>query len=205
MDIGLGLLSLAVQESSNIAPEHGCGNAGLARQLYIHALTYLLRALPADLTTEERVSVRGALPSGVVEPLRVEIHPDYNQSAQLPGTCQPSILHRTLSSTIIQLFVFLQFILPYLKYLLQSAYQYERQHRISEKVLSQGIETVDVIGKQGLSLTGTICEMGDGKVGQLITEAATWVVEGVTGGIHEGVGEGMAIMGAKRSHAVERK
>ena len=41
--------------------------------------------------------------------------------------------------------------------------------------------------------------MRDGKVGQIITDAATWFVEGVTGGIHEGVGEGMVIMGARRA------
>ena len=69
-------------------------------------------------------------------------------------------------------------------------------------MLSQGIETIDVLGKQSLSLTSAICEMGDGKVGQVITRSAAWVVEGVTGGIHEGVGEGMVIVGAR---IVERR
>ena len=64
---------------------------------------------------------------------------------------------------------------------------------------------MDVIGKQGLTLTGAIYRMGDGKVGQMITQTAAWVVEGVTGGIHEGVGEGMVIMGARRPSAVERR
>lgn len=63
-------------------------------------------------------------------------------------------------------------------------------------MLSRGIETVDTLGKTGLSLTGAIYGMGDGKVGQMITETAAWLVEGVTGGIHEGVGEGLVIMGA---------
>lgn len=71
-------------------------------------------------------------------------------------------------------------------------------------MLSQGIETVDSIGKQGLELTGAIYGMGDGKVGQMITETAAWVVEGVTGGIHEGIGEGMAIMGARRQGGERR-
>lgn len=69
-------------------------------------------------------------------------------------------------------------------------------------MLSQGIETVDTIGKQSLTLTSAICGMGDGKVGQMITQSAAWVVEGVTGGIHEGVGEGMAIVGVR---TVERR
>ena len=57
---------------------------------------------------------------------------------------------------------------------------------------------MDSIGKRSLSLTGAVYGWGDGKMGQIITNAATWLVEGVTGGIHDGVGEGMVIMGARR-------
>lgn len=53
-------------------------------------------------------------------------------------------------------------------------------------------------------MTGAIYGMGDGKVGQAITETAAWFVEGVTGGIHEGVGEGMIIMGVRKASGVER-
>ena len=192
---GLNLLSLAVDESSTISQNPDFGNASFARQVYIHALTYLLRALPDDLTAEEQISVRGALPPGVVEPLHLSNH--YLSDAQPTVSAEsPSLLHRTLASTIIQLFILFQFVLPYIKYLLAAAYQYDREHKISEKVLSQGIETVDTLGKTGLSLTGAIYGMGDGKVGKMITETAAWFVEGVTGGIHEGVGEGLVIIGA---------
>jgi len=95
------------------------------------------------------------------------------------------------------MFILFQFLLPYLKYLLSAAYQYEREHKIAERVLSQSIETVDTLGKRSLSITGAIYGMGDGKVGQVITDMAGWFVEGVAGGIHEGVGEGMVIMGAR--------
>lgn len=197
---GLNLLSLAVEESSTISQDARFGNPSFARQLYLHALTYLLRALPSDLTTEEQLSVRSALPLGVVEPLQLNVNTGFN-SPNVPRDpdAQPSLLHRILASTIVQMFILFQFLLPYLKYLLSAAYQYEREHKISEKVLSQSIETVDTIGKRSLSITGAIYGMGDGKVGQIITDMASWFVEGVTGGIHEGVGEGMVIMGARRS------
>lgn len=186
-----------MNESSSISQDPSLGNAGFARQLYLHALTYLIQALPSDLTTEEQLSLRSSLPQGVVEPLHLELNGYAQPAGTSPGS-QPSLLHRTLASSIVQLFIFLQFILPYFKYLLSAAYQYDREHKISEKVLSQGIETVDSLGKTGLSLTGAIYGMGDGRVGQIITETAAWFVEGVTGGIHEGVGEGMVIMGAPR-------
>lgn len=186
------------------------GNASFARQLYIHALTYLLRALPGDLTTEEQMSVRSALPPGVVQPLQVGFNTGSGQlQSSIPGVnTEPSLLHRTLASTIVQFFLFVQFLLPYLRYLLSTAYQYDRTHKITEKIFSQSIETVDTLGKGGLTLTAAIYNMGDGKVGQVITDTASWFVEGVTGGIHDGVGEGLVIMGARRSSgdgALERR
>ncbi|PBP24755.1 hypothetical protein BUE80_DR004277 [Diplocarpon rosae] len=174
------------------------GNASFARQLYLHALTYLIRALPSNLTTEEQLSLRSSLPKGVVEPLHLEIN---SYAPRVPGISpdsQPSFLHRTLASGIVQFFIFLQFIIPHLRYLLSAAYQYDRKHKISETVLSQSIETADSLGKTGLSLAGAIYGIGDGKVGKVIAETAAWFVEGVTGGIHDGVGEGMVLMGAPR-------
>ncbi len=57
---------------------------------------------------------------------------------------------------------------------------------------------MDTIGKRGMHVTGAIYGMGDGKVGQVISETATWLIEGVAGGIHEGIGEGLVIMGSRR-------
>ena len=199
LSLGLSLLSLAVGESSTISQDPQFGDSGFARQVYLHALTYLLRALPPDLTTEERLSVRSALPAGVVEPLQLKIDAGYNSpNVSRDPNAHPSLLHRTLASSIVQMFILFQFLLPYLKYLLSTAYQYEREYKISDKLFSQGIDTVDIIGKRSLSITGAIYGMGDGRVGQIITDATGWFIEGITGGIHEGVGEGMVIMGARR-------
>jgi hypothetical protein len=88
--------------------------------------------------------------------------------------------------------------MPYLRYLARAAYQYDREHKITEKVVAQSIETVDLVGKRGLTVGSAVWGMGDGKVGQYIGETAKWFVDGVTGGIHEGVGEGMVIMGVGR-------
>ncbi|KAG9236811.1 hypothetical protein BJ875DRAFT_419440 [Amylocarpus encephaloides] len=201
---GLNLLGHAISESSSIPQE--AGNASFARQLYIHALTYLLRALPSDMTMTEKLSVRSALPPGVFEPMSIngdgELANNRPNSVKIPPR---SLLHRMLATSILQLFIFFQLVLPYVKTFLQTAYRYEREHKISEKVLTQSITTVDQIGKRGLSVTGAIYGMGDGKVGQAITETASWVFEGVTGGIHEGVGEGMTMMGVCRPSALERE
>lgn len=194
---GYNLLTLAFEEASAISQNSHFGNTSLARQLYLHALTYLLRALPSELTTEESMSLQAAIPKDVVDSLQEESNP--SESDQKFGITNgtPSLLQRSVAATIIQLFILFQFILPYVKYLLTSAYQYDRTHKISEKVLSQGIVTVDTLGKSGLAITGAIYGMGNGRVGQALTEAVAWVVEGVTGGVHEGVSEGLVMLGAK--------
>ncbi|CAG8961951.1 hypothetical protein HYFRA_00013731 [Hymenoscyphus fraxineus] len=203
---GLNLLGHAVSESSACHQTGGIGNASFARQMYIHSLTYLLRALPHDMTTEEQLSVRSSLPEGVVEPLGFAVEGGMPNTAtaslKLPQR-KPSLLHRTLATTIVQLFIFFQLIFPHIKNFLQSAYRYDRQHKITEKVLTQGVTTVDEIGKRGLTVTGAIYGMGNGRVGELITESATWLVEGVSGGIHEGLGEGMAMMGGMRTPGLD--
>jgi hypothetical protein len=108
---------------------------------------------------------------------------------------QPSVLHRTLATSIINFFILIQFLLPYIKVLLRAAYEYERNHRISEKVLASSIETVDGLGRIGMRGGGAIWSSGFVLgVGELVN----WIVDGVSGGIQEGLGEGMARVGVKR-------
>ncbi|KAK6592308.1 hypothetical protein H4I95_11879 [Botrytis cinerea] len=166
---GYNLLALALEESSAISQNTRFSNTSLARQLYVHGLTYLLRALPSDLSTEEKISLQSAMPAEMVESLQEESHTGENSQDS------------------------------------NTAYQYDRTHKISEKVLSRGIVTVDTIGKSGLAVTGAVYGMSDGKVGQAITDAVAWAVEGVTGGLHEGVSEGLIMLGARNSTSPKRK
>ncbi|TEY38171.1 hypothetical protein BOTCAL_0492g00080 [Botryotinia calthae] len=201
---GYNLLALAFEESSAISQNTRFSNTSLARQLYVHGLTYLLRALPSDLSTEEKISLQSAMPAEIVESIQEESNTSENSQDSNTGE-PPSLLQKSIAAIIIQLFILFQFILPYLKHLLTSAYQYDRTHKISEKVLSKGIVTVDTIGKSGLAVTSAVYGMSDGKVGQAITDAVAWVVEGVTGGLHDGVSEGLMMLGARNSTSPKRK
>lgn len=146
---------------------------------------------------EEKLSLRSSLPSGIVEPIRVEIN-NSNASAATFQT-ERSLLHRTLASSIVQMFVLFQFVLPYFTYILAAAYQYDREHKIVQRGIAQGMDTLDKVGKTGIAWGCGVLEMGDGKVGQVVGELTKWVVEGVTGGIQEGVGEVMLIVGRGKS------
>ncbi|RFU25818.1 hypothetical protein B7463_g10528, partial [Scytalidium lignicola] len=200
---GFSLLSLAVEESSTILDDGQFGNSSFARQLYLHSLTYLLRALPTDLTTEEQLGIRSALPEGIASPLHIQINPPYSSQTisqnDTEATNTPSILHRTIASTIVNLFFIIHFLLPYLKAILANVYAYERKYRISERVLSHGLDVADAWGKKRMSVTEAISGMADGKVGKVIGEAGAWIVEEVVGGMNEGIGDGIAIFGITRS------
>jgi hypothetical protein len=209
--LGLSLLSLSISESNTLSqkPDSSAASPSFARQLYIHALTYLLRGLPTDLTTEEGLSIRSALPPGIATPTRLEFdgiemssyHGSKNVLRRGTKQSQPSVLHRTLATSIINFFILIQFLLPYIKALLQAAYEYERTHHISEKVLASSIDTVDGLGRMGLRGGGAIWGSG---LALGVGEAVNWIVEGVSGGIQEGLGEGMARVGVRKEVEAKR-
>ena len=111
---------------------------------------------------------------------------------------EPSALHRILASCIIQTFLLIQLILPYLRLVAYSAYRFERENRVSERLFSSTINTIDEIGKRSLRYTDAVCKLNDGRMGEALTEFAGWWIREIAGGVHEGLVEGMVILGAPR-------
>ncbi|KAK5279927.1 hypothetical protein LTR16_007299, partial [Cryomyces antarcticus] len=213
---GLSLLTLSFQESSSLSRNARGAIPSFSRQLYIHGLTYLLRGLPNDLTAEETICVRSSLPASMVEP--VILKPCEGQLIRVRANGQPStkqqqteaetsLLHKILASGVVQLFLLFHFVVPYIKLFLGTAYRYERTHHVSERLFSGSINTMDGLGKKSLQIADSVCRLNDGKVGQAANELAGWWIKGVMGGIYEGVGEGMVILGASPQSvgASERK
>lgn len=64
------------------------------------------------------------------------------------------------------------------------------------------METFDQFGKSSLALGTVVLEMGDGKVGQIVAEVTKWLIDGVAGGIQEGVGEVMMIVGTGKAQSL---
>ncbi|KAI9741414.1 MAG: hypothetical protein M1818_004220 [Claussenomyces sp. TS43310] len=195
---GLNLLSLSVEESSAISRNDTYGNASFARQLYIHAMTYLLRGLPTDMTAEEQSSVRSALPTGVASPLRVDGvgQPSLNPSTSTRASQvrhPPSVVQRALASSIVQLIILFSFFLPYIRLFLKRAYDYERKNRVTERVLAGSLETADGLSRKGWGLSAAIWGAGLGDV-------LGWMLEEVGAGVREGVGEGMGRITQQAEH-----
>ncbi|PYH45698.1 uncharacterized protein BP01DRAFT_356329 [Aspergillus saccharolyticus JOP 1030-1] len=178
----------------------------LARSLYINAMGYLLDALPAELTHDELATIRHNLPLSLQSSVPVlgeashaatsftspNTNPDTNR---LPLKSRRSMLHRLLAFIIIQLFVLMRYIIPYLKLLLARVYQYERSHRVTERVITTTLDTVDSWGKRSVSLGSAVLGLYEGRVRATVVNVTDWWVEGIAGGIYEGVGEGMTVLG----------
>ncbi|KAG9244213.1 hypothetical protein BJ878DRAFT_507325 [Calycina marina] len=193
---GLNLLSLAAEESKSSLSDPKSESGSFARQLYVHSLTYLLRGLPTDLSPDEQSSLRSAMPAKLIDPSQSQTQ---SAAAVSPYTnSNPSILHRILALSIVQLYILVQIILPYIQFILHAAYTYDRKHKISEKVLSKGVETANVVGKRGIGLASIVFGVAEGEVGQKMAEAASWFIRGVYGGVHDGIGEGLLMFEATK-------
>lgn len=182
----------------------------LTRQLYIHGITYLLRGLPNALTPEESLSLQAAVPPGLLKlEAEADIHslmPDPRNPLVAPKSPprHPTILHRMTAALVFQMFVLIQFLLPYLTLLVSRTYQFERKHQITKRLVNSSVTTVDELSRRSLRLSQTICQMNDGKVGQAINEMMIWWIAGVTGGVQQGIEEGLSAVGSKATIARTR-
>ena len=176
----------------------------MTRELHIHGVTHLLRGLPKDLTAEEILSIQSALPAILVDNSNSNMYSLAQFSRQNGGsdnilTGQPSLLHRLVAITVFQLFVLLNFLLPYVRLFIGHAYRLEREHKVLQRVFNTSIKTVDNLGRKGIQLSQTVCQMNEGKVGQAIHDLTLWWVQGLTGGIQQGILEGVVVLGVERS------
>ncbi|PLB48914.1 hypothetical protein P170DRAFT_464496 [Aspergillus steynii IBT 23096] len=175
----------------------------LVRSMYINALGYLLDAIPKDITSEESAKIRLNLPVKIRAsmPATADLAPCATcGSNQRTNTRQihRSYLHRLLAASILQLFIILHFLMPYIKIMIRKIYQFERSHHITERTIAATASAADSLTKNGLHLGFDILSMRDGQAGITVSNLLTWWVEGIAGGICEGVGEGMTILGVIR-------
>ncbi|KAL4880242.1 hypothetical protein BJY04DRAFT_83165 [Aspergillus karnatakaensis] len=160
----------------------------LVRSLYLHAIAYLLSALPDDLTSEETATLRGSLPEKLKPSLTLSQQPN----SALPAR---SYLHRLLASSIVYFCLLLQLIMPFMKQTMVRLYEYDRSHRITERFTIFTLSIAEKVSRGSVSFGSVILNMCDGKPGNAISDATSWWLEGIAGGIYEGVGEGMVILG----------
>ncbi|KAL8681841.1 MAG: hypothetical protein Q9186_002073 [Xanthomendoza sp. 1 TL-2023] len=139
---GLSLLQTSLHERSE--------NPNFARQLYIHAVVYILQGLPT-LSKSDIATLRSALPTSLFAPTASK-HNDDNESdkdkdkenqtdektTQDTHQAPPSLLHRALSTIVFLVIIFIQSLLPYLHHLLSTLQFYNHEYHIQERTCNFG-------------------------------------------------------------------
>ena len=205
-ETGINLLTLAARESSDASPFSSSSTSHFSRHLFVDGMTYLLRALPEDLSEEESLRLRTALPAeimgdqlAVVGPGQsLATHSQDHVAVEESGT-DVSMIHRFFAFITVQLFLIIHFLLPHAKVFAGQIYRYERENHISERLLRSSLDTIDNVGQRSMQIADAVCKLNDGKVGQAMQDFGSWWIQGMVGGLHEGIGEGLAIVGATQS------
>jgi hypothetical protein len=78
-----------VQQSirSSTASTSDNADASYVRQMYIQGLSFLLRGLPQDLTVDEQILIKGALPHQVMGRLQITKIDDSSSEPIIATTC----------------------------------------------------------------------------------------------------------------------
>ncbi|KAJ5259374.1 hypothetical protein N7478_012355 [Penicillium angulare] len=149
----------------------------LARSLYVNALMYLLDALPADLTTEETTMLGNRLPHSVKSSLAISSSAQHVQVEGQKSTKAPSsprsYLHRILASVIVYVFVLIRLFLPYIHAFLRWVYEYERSHRITQRIVATTLDAADELGKRSAGIGSTASKLNEGRLGTVIGNFAS--------------------------------
>ncbi|KAK7202886.1 hypothetical protein BZA70DRAFT_284230 [Myxozyma melibiosi] len=161
---GHNLLSLALSEAD---PE-------LSRQLYIHALTYLLRALPDDLARVEALELSLSLPDSLSDSSTTVLPPSAdcqtsNSTDESSTKVEEAIVHivRALTSCLC-------LSLPIVVELLRRMADKEREYKFTEKCFAVGSSAIDRLSSSPLGVR--VLNLGIGVIGA----AGRGVVEGLT-------------------------
>jgi hypothetical protein len=183
---GSSLLNRAVQEASS--PEQ-C--PGLTRKLYVDGLLYLIGALPDDLSEDELLRIRRALPAYTDEDLSErpsrelsQFTHGLNQSKSMEKSSR-SITYAASTGMTFYLMFLINLLLPYIQLLLAQMYRYERRYRISDRLVNNGINA----GRKSSPYLERSCNM------LIITLVFLWkqsllFAQDATEGIQDGVGRG---------------
>ena len=161
-------------------------NSAYLRKLYIDGFVYVSKALPPDLTERELEDIDSALPIQLKATSRM---------SSLPAPQHKNILRRSVTYLVLQVALIISLALPYLHYLVNQGFHYDCQHRLTERLLTSGIGTVDLLGQKGLNLRDAAVRFGHGRVGATFVSAGLWILEGVLGGFSDGLGKGLVIVG----------
>ena len=147
--------------------------------MHIDALRYMSMALPIDLTPLEIQTLRASMPRQLIS--------QSNTSGEADVPRPPNLLRQSIAQAICWLFAGLLVILPIIMTLLNRLLQYERQHRLTERVIANGVQVTSNLGERGVEVHQALVRFRDGHVGGACVDLGSWAIEGIVGGVTDGL------------------
>ncbi|KAF3928778.1 hypothetical protein ABW21_db0204105 [Orbilia brochopaga] len=198
---GHNLLSLSLAEPPS---------STFRRHLYVDSLTYLLRALPADLSTSEAAQLVASLPPSLQSYFHQQDLSTTNgmegMNVHIPPSCKPEhpTIHYLLAVVTAATVASVRHLAPHVKTLARSTWEYNVKYRVAErgidamrgafdsgfafwKMVAQWVMTEDEVGEKGVVRSR---RYGAGIVRDVGNYAGGVVRSGV-GGVVEGFVEGL--------------
>ncbi|KAF3209729.1 hypothetical protein TWF106_005865 [Orbilia oligospora] len=131
---GHNLLSLSLAEPAN---------SSFRRHLYLDSLTYLLRALPSDLSPSETTQLISSLPPAVVESLEPVVTEGGGGGGREKRVYEHPTIHYFLLVLTATTVSSIRNLTPHLKSLAQSTWEYNLRYRVAERGYDRVRKTVD--------------------------------------------------------------
>ncbi|KAJ8128468.1 hypothetical protein O1611_g5163 [Lasiodiplodia mahajangana] len=172
------------------------GDPTFSRKSYIDGVTYLLMALPDNLSDQETAAIREALPPPVADTGFSSARNERTFGWKPPSESR-TVLQRWVAGCVAILVVLTHLALSYATIAVRVGAYYERKHNISQQIASKSFILATAVGRHGVILSAKICAMKDGRVGKAVSSIASWTMESVSYGIQEGIGQGMMMVDTK--------
>ncbi|KAM0708658.1 hypothetical protein Q7P35_005310 [Cladosporium inversicolor] len=182
---GLELLNDSMRSRPGQTPE----DDDLNRRLYIDGISYVLRGLPTDLTSDEALTIRTAVPASILPPPREESAVIHQPTKRPPQPTEPpTLLRRAVSTTTFYTLLALTLLIPHIQTLFATLCALDARHNISRRFLTQTNFLLRILAAQAVAVLAMAWGANDGALRHACRDFGVWVLRDVCGGMDEGVG-----------------
>jgi len=178
VDWDIAMTGVRLWVSAKTQAEQG-GDPVALRSMHIDAIRYMHMALPSELTPLEMQSLRASM-----SPQLVVQTQDTQASDARP---EPNMLRQSVARTVCLLVAGLLFMLPVITTFLNRCFEFERQHHLTERLISGGLDFTSTLGERGIELRHLLVRFRNGWVGIACIDIGAWLIDGVIGGLQDGM------------------